>query len=119
MAKEYGINCPKAEEIMKTSSQEKEDLLRALQTIIPEMYDDRTEYKEWRVEVLSPMVDLSGYEKIYRDMAVHFCGENVANHSWFVRIRFPHLLPAQSASLGELFILKNNQGQWFPWFRYH
>jgi len=29
------------------------------------------------------------------------------------------IFPAQSASLGELYIVQDNKNKWIAWFRYH
>lgn len=87
--------------------------------IIPDVYGTSSEYKEWSVEVLKPMPVLTGFEQTYYKMAINFCGDDVANHSWFVRFRFPGLLPDQSASVGELFIVKEINKGWVPWLQYH
>jgi len=118
-AKPDGLECPKTEMLMKTTEKDKNELLNALNEIIPKVYGSSPDYKEWRIEIIKPMPNLTGFEENYYEMAINFCGKEVADHSWFVRLRFPRLLPAQSASLGELYIVKKKNNKWFAWFQYH
>ncbi|MCJ8007155.1 hypothetical protein ACFFF5_06575 [Lederbergia wuyishanensis] len=118
-AKLYGSECPNTEILLKTNEKDKDELVKALNEIIPKVYGSSPDYKEWRIEVIKPMPRLTGFEENYYKMAINFCGKRVADHSWFVRLRFPRLLPAQSASLGELYIVKEKNNKWFSWFQYH
>lgn len=118
-AKPDGLECPNTEILLKTTEKDKEELVKALNGIIPKVYGSSPDYKEWRIEVIKPMPLLTGNEEDYYKMATNFCGKEVADHSWFVRLRFPRLLPAQSASLGELYIVKDLNNKWFAWFQYH
>ncbi|RHW38452.1 hypothetical protein D1B33_06110 [Lysinibacillus yapensis] len=112
-------NCPNPESLMETSVKDKDNLIEVLNELIPKVYGSSLDYKEWKIEVIEPMPRLIGHEEVYYHMAINFCGKKVAEHSWFVRLRFPRLLPAQSASLGELFIAKDANNKWSAWFRYH
>ncbi|KGR83066.1 hypothetical protein [Lysinibacillus boronitolerans] len=114
-----GLICPNPDVLMKTTEKDKGELIQALADIIPKVYGSSPDYQEWQIEVIKPMPILTGMEENYYKMAINFCGKNVANHSWFVRLRFPRLLPAQSASLGELYIVKETNNKWVPWFQYH
>jgi hypothetical protein len=118
-AKLDGSECPKTEILSKTSINDKDELVNALNEIIPNVYGTSPDYKEWRIEIIKPMPSLTGFEENYYKMAINFCGKQVADYSWFVRLRFPRLLPAQSASLGELYIVRDKNNKWFPWFQYH
>ncbi|WP_391208485.1 hypothetical protein [Psychrobacillus sp. L4] len=111
--------CPNTEILLKTTEKDKDELVKALNGIIPKVYGSSLVYKEWRIEVIKPMPLLTGFEENYYKMAINFCGKRVAGHSWFVRLRFPRLLPAQSASLRELYVVKDKYNKWFPWFQYH
>ncbi|MDG4655344.1 hypothetical protein P6P90_03700 [Ectobacillus antri] len=114
-----GSECPKSENLVRTTDKDKDELVKALNEIIPKVYGASPEYKEWKIEIIEPMPSLTGFEENYYKMAINFCGKEVADHSWFVRLRFPRLLPAQSASLGELYIVKDKNNNWFAWFQYH
>ena len=114
-----GSECPNNEMLMKTTEKDKDELVKALNIIIPKVYGSHLDYKGWRIEVIKSMPLLTGFEEVYYKMAINFCGKEVADHSWYVRLRFPRLLPAQSASLGELYIVKEKNNKWFPWFQYH
>jgi len=114
-----GSKCPNPENLLMTTNKDKNELVNALNEIIPKVYGSNTNYKEWKIEIIEPMPSLTGFEENYYKMAIHFCGKEVADHSWFVRLRFPRLLPAQSASLGELYIVKDKNNKWFAWFQYH
>ncbi|WP_155591165.1 hypothetical protein [Lysinibacillus cavernae] len=114
-----GLTCPNPDTLLKTTEKDKDGLVRALNEIIPKTYGTNPDYQEWEIEVIQPMPLLTGFEENYYKMAINFCGKRVADHSWFVRLRFPKLLPAQSASLGELYIVKDTTNKWVPWFQYH
>jgi len=118
-AKLDGSECPNSKILISTSEKDKDELINALNKIIPKVYGFSPDYKGWRIEIIKPMPSLTGFEKNYYKMAMNFCGKEVADQSWFVRLRFPKLLPAQSASLGELYIVKDINNKWFPWFQYH
>ncbi|XZF75581.1 hypothetical protein ACSBO6_18685 [Bacillus sp. AL-1R] len=111
--------CPQTENLVKPNFKDKKELISALSKIIPKVYGTDSNYKEWRIERLEPASSLTGFEKNYYGIAVTFCGKEVANYSWFVRLRFPKLLPAQSASLGEIYIVKDINKGLIPWFQYH
>ena len=111
--------CPLTENLVKPNLKDKKELISALNKIIPKVYGADSNYKEWRIEKIEPASSLTGFEKNYYGIAVTFCGKEVANYSWFVRLRFPKLLPAQSASLGEIYIVKDRKNGWIPWFQYH
>lgn len=111
--------CPPLENLVKPNLKDKNELISALSEIIPKIYGADLEHNEWRIEEIQPAVNLTGFEKTYYKIAITYCGKEVANHSWFVRLRFPKLLPSQSVSLGELYIVKEQNNKWIPWFRYH
>ncbi|PGL70126.1 hypothetical protein [Bacillus sp. AFS055030] len=111
--------CPQTENLVKPNSKDKKELISALSKIIPKVYGTDPNYNEWQIEKIEPASSLTGFEKNYYGIAVTFCGKKVANYSWFVRLRFPKLLPAQSASLGEIYIVKELKKGWIPWFQYH
>lgn len=113
------LNCPNPENLVMTTEKDKDELVEALNEIVPKIYGDSPDHEEWNIEMIEPMTSLSGSEDVYYQIAVTFCGKEVADHSWFVRLRFPRLLPAESASLGELFIVKDKNDKWFAWFQYH
>jgi hypothetical protein len=107
--------CPNFQELGHASS--KRGLINALNTIIPEVYKDR-DYKSWKVETVAPLPK-SPHSEAYYEMAKYYCGEEIANNSWFVEILFPQYLPAYDASHKQIFVTKTKQGQWFAWFRFH
>lgn len=118
-AKLDGSECPNIKMLQNINENDKDDLVNALREIIPNVYGVSPDYKKWENEIIKPMPSLTGFEENYYKMAINFCGQEVADHSWFVRLRFPRLLPAQSASLGELYIVKDKNNKWLPWFQYH
>ena len=113
------IKCPNPNKLLQATEDDQEKLMNALHELIPKVYGTSQEYKEWRIEVIKPMRELTGENHDYYEMAKNFCGEEVANLSWFVRLRFPKLLPAQSASLGEIYVVQDKQHNWIVWFQYH
>jgi hypothetical protein len=86
--------CPKINEIEETTIRDKTDFLKALQTIVPDTYQkgDFTKfYTDWRVITATPFPLTVGKEKdgVYYGMAKNFCGKEVADRSWLVRLYFP------------------------------
>ena len=43
-------------------------------------------------------------------MAKNYCGEEIADNSWFVEVLFPQYLPAYDASHRQIFVTKNKRG---------
>ncbi|WP_088043360.1 hypothetical protein [Bacillus sp. EAC] len=111
--------CPNTDILVQTSENDMAQLLSALNEIIPNVYGDDQLYKEWKVVNIQPASQLKGYQEVYKKIATTYCGKNVADHSWFVRLVFPKILPATSAATGELFIVKDKNNKWIPWYQYH
>jgi hypothetical protein len=107
--------CPNSQNLEHVSSNKR--LINALNTIIPEVYKNQN-YKGWKVETIAHLPK-SPHPEAYYAMAKHYCGEEIANNSWFVEVLFPQYLPAYDASHRQIFVTKNKQGQWFAWFRFH
>ncbi len=111
--------CPPTSNLIKPNVKDKDELIGALNEIIPNVYGTDPVYKEWRIEGIQPALNLTGFEKTYYKIAITYCGKEVADHSWFVRLRFPKLLPSYVVSLGEIYIVKDRNGKWMPWFQFH
>ncbi|WP_028403457.1 hypothetical protein [Ectobacillus panaciterrae] len=110
--------CPKTQLLQEPSNQDKEELNAALSHyLISKVYGRNPKYLDYRLEVITPMKELKGTDKSYYYMAIQNCGREVANRSWFVRLRFPKMHNA--ASFGEIFVVKDQTNQWSVWFRYH
>ena len=107
--------CPDSQKLGRADSDE--GLINALNTIIPEVYKEDN-YKGWKIETIAHLSKSSHLEDYYA-MAKNYCGEEIADNSWFVEVLFPQYLPAYDASHRQIFVTKNKQGQWFAWFRFH
>jgi len=107
--------CPNSQNLGHVSSDK--GLINELNTIIPEVYKDDN-YKDWKVETIAHLPK-APHPEAYYAMAKHYCGEEIADNSWFVEVLFPKYLPAYDASHRQIFVTKNKQGQWFAWFRFH
>lgn len=92
-------------------------LLNALNTIIPVVYKNQN-YKGWKVETITHLPK-SSHSNAYYAMAKNYCGEEIANNSWFVEVLLPQYSPAYDTSHKQIIVTKNKQGQWFPWFRFY
>ncbi|MFX3659614.1 MAG: hypothetical protein ACE3JN_05925 [Ectobacillus sp.] len=112
--------CPKAGDVLDTSSQrDKEALIQALpHDVISKTYGKNPKFLEYEVEIVRPMNELTGTDKAYYHMAIQNCGIDVANHSWFVRLRFPKVAAMGSSAVGEMFIVKDKTMHWRVWFQY-
>lgn len=117
--------CPNVNELEKVTIDDKDDFLKALETIIPETYekgDMADKYSEWRIRTALPFPKTVGIEtdEIYYEMAKNFCGNEVADKSWLARVYFPKWEGISvSASEGQIFVAKSKEKGWFVWFRYH
>ena len=107
--------CPNSQNLEPVSSDK--GLIDALNTIIPEVYKGDN-YKGWEIETIIHLPK-APHPEAYYAMAKNYCGEELANNSWFVELLFPQYLPAYDASHRQIFVTKNKQGQWFAWFRFH
>jgi len=99
---------------------EVEKALRILVPIAYEVGEFPELYSEWEIVSLTPFPRTEGntVEEGYYGMAKHFCGQEVADRSWLVRLHFPKV-QAASGSQGQIFIAKKEDGDWFVWFKYH
>ncbi|MGE7674556.1 hypothetical protein ACQKMV_13380 [Lysinibacillus sp. NPDC094403] len=89
-------NCPVLSDLEKTSLKDKKDVIEALNTLIPETYgigiDDFPDmYTKWNVVSAKPFPNTIGNkeEEAYFGMAKTFCGKEIAEKSWLVRLDFP------------------------------
>lgn len=113
--------CPNSEQLVEASLNERDDLLRALGTIVPNQYAGE-QFSDWEIVSATPFPMTVGKqdEQAYFEIANNFCGGNVAEKSWLVRLHFPKLKEV-SASLteGQLFVAKSKEVGWFVWYQYH
>ena len=117
--------CPVLSEIEKTSLKDKKEVIEALNTLIPKTYgtglDDLPDiYTEWNVVTAKPFPNTVGNkeEEDYFGMAKTFCGKEIAERSWLVRLNFPKA-PGADLAQGQIFLAKSNEKGWFVWFQYH
>lgn len=117
--------CPELSELEKTSLEDKKEVIEALNTLIPKTYgtglDDFPDmYTKWNVVTAKPFLNTVGNkeEEGYFGMAKTFCGKEIAEKSWLVRLDFPKS-PGADLAQGQLFLAKSKEKGWFVWFRYH
>ena len=117
--------CPVLSEIEKTSLKDKKEVIEALNTLIPKTYgtglDDLPDiYTEWNVVTAKPFPNTVGNkeEEDYFGMAKTFCGKEIAERSWLVRLNFPKA-PGADLAQGQIFLAKSKEKEWFVWFQYH
>lgn len=118
-------NCPVLSELGKTSLKDKKEVIEALNTLIPKTYgtglDDLPDlYTKWNVVTAKPFPNTVGnkIEEDYFEMAKNFCGKEIAEKSWLVRLDFPKA-PGADLAQGQIFLAKSKETGWFVWFRYH
>ena len=118
-------NCPVLSELEKTSLKDKKEVVEALNTLIPKTYgtglDDLPDlYTKWNVVTAKPFPKTVGnkIEEGYFGMAKTFCGKEIAEKSWLVRLDFPKA-PGADLAQGQIFLAKSKEKGWFVWFRYH
>ena len=113
--------CPVLSELEQTSIKNRNELVEALNTLIPKTYgtgivDFPDIYTTWNVVIAKPFPKTVGNkEEAYYGMAKTFCGKEIAEKSWLVRLDFPKAPGAQ----GQIFLAKSKEEGWFVWFRYH
>jgi hypothetical protein len=117
--------CPVLSELLETSKSDKKEVTEALKTLIPKIYgtglDDYPDmYTKWNVVTAIPFPETVGNKKEedYFEMAKTFCGEEIAEKSWLVRLDFPKA-PGANLAQGQIFLAKSKEKGWFVWFRYH
>ncbi|MEK4485693.1 hypothetical protein MHH81_08820 [Psychrobacillus sp. FSL H8-0484] len=118
-------NCPVLSELEKISLKDKKEVIEALNTLIPKTYGTGLEdlpdlYTKWNVVTAKPFPKTVGnkIEEGYFGMAKTFCGKEIAEKSWLVRLDFPKA-PGADLAQGQLFLAKSKEKGWFVWFRYH
>ena len=117
--------CPVLSELKKTSIKDRKEVIEALNTLIPKTYgtgiDDFPDmYTKSNVVTAKPFPKTIGNkeEKNYFGMAKTFCGKEIAEKSWLVRLDFPKA-PGADLAQGQIFLAKSKEKGWFVWFRYH
>jgi len=118
-------NCPVLSELEKISLKDKKEVIEALNTLIPKTYGTGLEdlpdlYTKWNVVTAKPFPKTVGnkIEEGYFGMAKTFCGKEIAEKSWLVRLDFPKA-PGADLAQGQIFLAKSKEKGWFVWFRYH
>ncbi|WP_462410316.1 hypothetical protein [Neobacillus sp. Marseille-QA0830] len=112
-AKLNGSDCPKTETLMTTTDQDQEELIRALGKIFSKDYG--SSLLQWRVEIIKPMTRLTGLERNHYKTVMRACGKDVADRSWFVRLRYHRLFP--TGAIYEFYMVKNKNHKWGIWHR--
>ncbi|MDP9740661.1 UNVERIFIED_ORG: hypothetical protein QFZ59_002491 [Bacillus sp. B2I3] len=116
--------CPVLSELEKTSIKDKKEVIKALNTLIPKTYGKIDEfpdlYTKWNVVTAKPFPKTVGNkdEENYFGMAKTFCGKEIAEKSWLVRLDFPKA-PGANLAQGQMYLAKSKEKGWFVWFRYH
>ncbi len=115
--------CPDAHTLEVVSIENIPEVEKALRVLVPIAYEvgEFPElYSEWEVVTLKPFPRTVGKseEENYYGMAKYFCGEEVADRSWFVRLHFLKV-KADSRNQGQIFIAKKEKSGWFVWFKNH
>ncbi|WP_245799121.1 hypothetical protein [Virgibacillus siamensis] len=119
------VECPNPGDLEQTSVKNEKELRKALEKIIPKVYaqgDDADMYSEWKIITATPFPKTVGdkQNEVYYEMAINFCGTDVAAKSWLVRIHFPKLEGKSASNAeGQIFLAKSKEKGWFVWFRYH
>lgn len=118
-------NCPVLSELEETTIKDKKEVIKALNVLIPKTYgtgiDDYPDmYTQWKVKTAKPFPDTikNEEEKDYFGMAKTFCGKEIAEKSWLVRLDFPKA-PGANLAQGQIFLSKSKEKGWFVWFQYH
>lgn len=104
---------------------DQQEVIETLDTLIPKTYGTGFEdlpkiYTKWNVVTAKPFPKTVGVkeEEDYFGMANYFCGKEIAQKSWLVRLDFPKA-PGANLAQGQIFLAKSKTKGWFVWFRYH
>lgn len=119
-------SCPKVSDLAETSFKDREELMKVLETLIPDTYVKGDEYgdyyKDWTVTTLLPlpMTINDGSVDVYYEIAKNFCGKEVAERSWIVQLHFAKWEGVSASNTeGQIFVAKSNDKGWHVWYRYH
>ena len=117
------VECPNAKDLLDVPVEEVNQIIGSLKVLVPTLYEvgDFPEYySKWELVTVKPfpLTVKNSDERDYYEMAKNFCGKEVADRSWLVRLHFPRV-KAASASQGQIFLAKKKNNGWFVWFKYH
>ncbi|USK57887.1 hypothetical protein LIS82_27165 (plasmid) [Cytobacillus solani] len=113
-------DCPVLSDLEQTSIKDRKEVIEALNTLIPKTYgtglDDFSDiYTKWNVVTAKPFPKTVGKEEEdYFGMAKTFCGKEIAEKSWLVRLDFPKA-PGANLAQGQIFLAKSKEIGWFVW----
>ena len=115
--------CPVLSELEQTTIKDKKEVIEALNTSIPKTYgtgiDDFPDiYTKWKIVTVKPFPNTVGNKEDCFGMAKTFCGKEIAEKSWLVRLDFPKA-PWANLAQGQIFLAKSKEKGWFVWFQYH
>jgi len=112
------VECPSVSLLEDTSITNKDELIQALETIIPRTFgesDYGNHFSDWEVVTAQPLD-----EKVAKEyqMSTKYCGQEVADKSWLVTLHFPRWEgKSDIAADGQIFVSKSKDNGWFVWYR--
>ncbi|MEH7223302.1 hypothetical protein V7112_05745 [Bacillus sp. JJ1566] len=112
------VECPNVSQLENTTVIYKDELLKALETIIPRTFgesDYLNHYADWEVVTAQPLDE--NVAKEYQ-MSSNYCGKEIADKSWLVELHFPRWEgKSDIASDGQIFVSKSKDKGWFVWYK--
>ncbi|WP_453991876.1 hypothetical protein [Bacillus nitroreducens] len=112
------VECPNVSQLENTSTENKDELIKALETIIPRTFgesDYGNHFGEWEVVAAEPLDET--LTKEYQ-MSSKYCGQDVADKSWVVDLHFPRWEgKSEIATKSQIFVSKSKENGWFIWYR--
>ena len=119
-------DCPEASDLLDTTIYDRDVVVETLKTLIPETYINGDEYGEyysdWSIITARPLPMTIGdsVNDVYFEIAKNFCGKEVANKSWLIRLNFPKWEGVSDSNMeGQEGIHLMLLYQWNLWYRYH
>ncbi len=112
------VECPSVSLLEDISNTNKDELIQALETIIPRTFgesDYGNHFSDWEVVTAQPLD-----EKVAKEyqMSTKYCGQEVADKSWLVTLHFPRWEgKSDIAADGQIFVSKSKDNGWFVWYR--
>jgi len=119
-------DCPEASDLLDTTIYDRDVVVETLKTLIPETYINGDEYGEyysdWSIITARPLPMTIGdsVNDVYFEIAKNFCGKEVANKSWLIRLNFPKWEGVSDSNMeSQIFMAKSKDKGWYLWYRYH
>lgn len=113
---QVGVRCPHA---LAPGNDVAQGVLTAAETAIPRLYPGKS-HVSYHISLLNSLArgSYAFGNDVYRQIAIHQCGQTDADRSWIVFVEFPKLSFSESMYGGQLYLARTAAG-WRVYFRFH